>query len=296
MCAETCRCWTATCMMLRHGICLLKLNERLHAQQSVRLLLHHSTPSQRSNSSTASTPFDFNFVLTKAFDCPKQYAPSTPSQTHRHTMDGKSNHLEEAQAPHDHSHASSDLASPRQIDTSQLEEVRDQHQISETTSAEIATSTTPTCLSCEEAVIAETAYRAPCEHWYCRSCLEQLFRTALVHEALYPPRCCVALPWDDMRRQLPMQLCLDSNRRMAELDVPAGERVYCAQQACSLLLGDKRALGGTAICLECNLERAHRVSQCRMLDPVRESQTRLLSRRYAWPASKAGRCVKSAGE
>jgi hypothetical protein len=169
-------------------------------------------------------------------------------------MDGRSNHLEEAQAPHDHSHDSSELASARHINPSQLEEFRDQHQIEETTSAEIATITASTCLSCEEPVAAETAYRAPCEHWYCRSCLEQLFRTALVHEALYPPRCCVALPWDEMRRQLPMHLCLDSNRRRAELDVPAGERVYCAQQACSLFLGDKRALGGTAICLKCNLD------------------------------------------
>jgi hypothetical protein len=175
-------------------------------------------------------------------------------------MDETSNHLfvipepQEAQPLHDHLHDSSDLASARQINLSQLAEVHDQHQIEETTRAEIATSTASTCLSCEEPVTAETAYRAPCEHWYCQSCLEQLFRTVLVHESLYPPKCCVALPWDEVKEQLPRRLWLDSKRRMTELNVPASERVYCAQQACSLFLGDKRVLGGTVKCPQCRLD------------------------------------------
>jgi hypothetical protein len=70
-------------------------------------------------------------------------------------MDEASNHLfnipelEETQSLHDHSHDSSDLASARQIHITQLVEIRNQHQISATTSAEIAIPTASTCLSCE---------------------------------------------------------------------------------------------------------------------------------------------------
>lgn len=45
------------------------------------------------------------------------------------------------------------------------------------------------CISCLEHKKFFDVARAPCNHEYCRECLEELFETSLTDESLFPPRC-----------------------------------------------------------------------------------------------------------
>lgn len=131
--------------------------------------------------------------------------------------------LEEAQSLRHNPHGTADLAAAQQLHLDQLAEFRFLHAIQAMTVAEIAASETPEsiiCTSCEDRVATETAWQAPCEHWYCADCIEQLYRAAMVDESLYPPRCCVVLPWREVREQLPFVLAIRFIRKMAEFDTP----------------------------------------------------------------------------
>ncbi|KAI1428868.1 hypothetical protein F5Y12DRAFT_782432 [Xylaria sp. FL1777] len=46
------------------------------------------------------------------------------------------------------------------------------------------------CIACGEVKDSVSLARVPCEHHYCSECLEHLFRSAMLDESLFPPRCC----------------------------------------------------------------------------------------------------------
>lgn len=46
------------------------------------------------------------------------------------------------------------------------------------------------CIACREETELFNVVRVPCQHEYCRSCLEELFKVSMTDEALFPPRCC----------------------------------------------------------------------------------------------------------
>ena len=73
------------------------------------------------------------------------------------------------------------------------EVVAEEPTAEEPTAGETATTTAVvqapaiTCASCQERVPSNEALRAPCSHNYCTGCLEQLHRTCMTDESLYPP-------------------------------------------------------------------------------------------------------------
>jgi hypothetical protein len=71
-------------------------------------------------------------------------------------------------------------------------------------------------------------------------------------EKLYPPRCCVVLPWEEVKALLPHDLATSFEQRKAELDTPAGERLYCAEPACSHVLGTRTIRARSVVCSLCN--------------------------------------------
>lgn len=152
--------------------------------------------------------------------------------------------LEEIQSLKDDSHGTSDSAMARRFTIDQLLSCRTLHRIDEMSTTEVARAALPppttadTCTCCEDQLEATKAWQTPCEHWYCFDCLETLIRASMADETLCPPRCCETLPWPEIKVLLPKDLATSFEQRKRELDTPASERLYCAQQACSHFLGN----------------------------------------------------------
>lgn len=202
--------------------------------------------------------------------------------------------LEEARSLEDDLNGTSDCAMARRIAIDQLLSCRAINQIGETTNAEFALAMAPlplatdTCTCCEDPLEMNTAWQAPCKHWYCSDCLETLIRACMNDEMLYPPRCCVVLPWQEITLLLPKDLVTSFEDKKRELDAPAGERVYCAQPACSHFLGS----GTNPVrSLTCSLCHSDTCTACRAashaglcpVDPNEaEQQTRQLANEQGW--------------
>lgn len=197
--------------------------------------------------------------------------------------------LEEARSLKDESNGTSDSAMARRIAIDQLLSCRAINQIGETTDAELALamaplpSATDTCTCCEDPLAMNKAWQAPCKHWYCSDCLETLIQATMNDETLYPPRCCVVLPWQEIKLFLPEDLMASFENKKREFDTPASERLYCAQPACSHFLDSRATPARSVMCSLCHSETC---SACRAashagpcpVDPNEaEQQTRQLA-------------------
>lgn len=166
--------------------------------------------------------------------------------------------LEEARSLKDESNGTSDSAMARRIATDQLLSCRAINRIEEMTDGELVRamaptpSATDTCTCCEDRLEASRAWLTPCKHWYCSECLETLIQACMNDETLYPPRCCVALPWQEIEILLPKDLVSSFKQKKIEFDTPASERLYCAQPACSHFLGRTATPARSVVCSLCN--------------------------------------------
>lgn len=46
------------------------------------------------------------------------------------------------------------------------------------------------CIACQKLFRLSDTARVPCNHDYCRDCLQDLFRASITDDSLFPPRCC----------------------------------------------------------------------------------------------------------
>lgn len=212
--------------------------------------------------------------------------------------------LAEAETLQDDSHGTSDCAMARRVHTDQLLSCRAINQIEEMTAAELARAAAPapldtdTCASCGDPLEANTAWQAPCAHWYCFACLETLHRMCMVDEALYPPKCCVVLPWLEVKPLLPADLAASFEQKKAELDTTWADRVYCAQPACSRFLGSKETFRGVARCAACHedtcttCKAASHAEPCSTDTDTALQETRRLAHEQGWQSCRhCGRIV-----
>ena len=64
------------------------------------------------------------------------------------------------------------------------------------------------CVVCQDKCTADDCLRAPCLHYYCDDCLNDLFRVAMKDEQAYPPRCCKQIfNFEDVQRYFNPDLC-----------------------------------------------------------------------------------------
>lgn len=111
---------------------------------------------------------------------------------------------------------------------------------------------TVTCVSCEDRLQLEDGWQAPCSHYYCTGCLEQLHRASMTDEALYPPRCCrQPMPWESARTKINDRLAIAFDLKKQELDVPVGQRTYCSDADCSRFIGPAHIANDLATCSTC---------------------------------------------
>ncbi|KAI1352820.1 hypothetical protein F5Y01DRAFT_324069 [Xylaria sp. FL0043] len=106
------------------------------------------------------------------------------------------------------------------------------------------------CIACSDIKNVADLARAPCKHDYCGECLENLFRSAMIDESLFPPRCCHQdIPVDKNRLFLGDDLVEQFTQKSIELTTP--NRTYCHQPTCSAFIPPKMIKDGIAQCPEC---------------------------------------------
>ncbi|GAB7330514.1 hypothetical protein MBLNU13_g02112t1 [Cladosporium sp. NU13] len=202
--------------------------------------------------------------------------------------------LEEARSLKDDPNGTSDSAMARNIAVDQLLSFRAINQIKKTTDAELALviaptpSATDTWTCCEDQLKITKAWQAPCKHWYCSDCLETLIQATMNDETLYPSRCCVVLPWQEMKVMLPKALVTSFEETRREFDTPAGERVYCAEPRCSHFFGSRATPARSMMCSLCNsntctaCSAASHAGPCPADSNEAEMQTRQLAAEQGW--------------
>ena len=91
------------------------------------------------------------------------------------------------------------------------------------------------CVACgDQKHFAEMA-KAPCEHEYCRACLEHLFRDAMIDESFFPPRCCKQpIPLDKNQIFLVAEVARQFREKALEFSTP--NRTYCHDPKCAAFI------------------------------------------------------------
>lgn len=94
------------------------------------------------------------------------------------------------------------------------------------------------CIACGDAKKWEEVARVPCDHEYCRPCLEELFRLSMKDETLFPPRCDhQEIPLSLVRFFLPSDLAKEFEAKYEELST--NNRTYCHDVACQAFISTK---------------------------------------------------------
>jgi hypothetical protein len=107
-------------------------------------------------------------------------------------------------------------------------------------------------------------------------------------ESLYPPKCCVTLPWDEAKKQLPRQLAHQFGQKCEEFEVLQDQRVCCARRICSHFLGGKQALKDVVRCTDCGFKTcthckaASHSGECSTEGDVATQQTLKLAKEEGW--------------
>ncbi|KAI1745308.1 hypothetical protein F4680DRAFT_98806 [Xylaria scruposa] len=108
------------------------------------------------------------------------------------------------------------------------------------------------CTACGNMIPFENLVRAPCQHDYCRGCLETLFQTAMLDESLFPPRCCRQVISVDVNRLfLSEDLVRQFENKYVEFSTT--NRIYCHQPTCSTFIPPSTIKDGVALCPNCNI-------------------------------------------
>lgn len=108
------------------------------------------------------------------------------------------------------------------------------------------------CVACEDRhSLKKVFYPAPCGHNYCIACVEELHRSAMQDETLYPPRCCQQeMPWGSVRLIVDDELEADFEEKREELSTK--NRTYCHKANCSAFISGVHIAGNIATCPECH--------------------------------------------
>ncbi|KAF5876302.1 putative ibr finger domain protein [Botrytis fragariae] len=107
------------------------------------------------------------------------------------------------------------------------------------------------CTACQELIRCSDIARVPCNHEYCRDCLQDLFRTSMVDDSLFPPRCCrQPITSETVRIFLTDKLILLYEQKKIEFDTP--NRTYCSNPLCSVFIQPESIINEQATCLDCS--------------------------------------------
>lgn len=115
-----------------------------------------------------------------------------------------------------------------------------------TTRLDTSRTTLRDCVACLECKSYNDLPRAACGHWYCRTCLTNLFESAFKDDSLFPPRCC--------RQEIRVCPSYDIFRRFHQKMVEhnTSDKTYCCRPPCSAFIPPTRILYKQAACPVCD--------------------------------------------
>jgi hypothetical protein len=112
------------------------------------------------------------------------------------------------------------------------------------------------CVSCFAE--AEDLHELSCEHVWCRDCLVARIELAMEWEGNWPAKCCMKIDEDEMRALAEFvdedEVVLRYLGKYEEMETPRDQRIYCANQRCSVFLGQRREEAKLVGCVKCNAE------------------------------------------
>lgn len=95
------------------------------------------------------------------------------------------------------------------------------------------------CVCCTDSFKPEEVLRAPCQHYYCRTCVTSLVKACTKDESLFPIKCCKKpITATSLRSHLENDDLRDLfSLKIIEYNTPATRRVYCPKTRCSTFMG-----------------------------------------------------------
>lgn len=106
------------------------------------------------------------------------------------------------------------------------------------------------CVICGEEKDFFEVLRVPCNHEYCRECLEQLFTRSMVDQSLFPPRCDnQEIPLEWARLFISSDLAKEFEAKYDELNTK--NRTYCHEPTCSTFIPEGMIRERLATCPRC---------------------------------------------
>jgi hypothetical protein len=107
------------------------------------------------------------------------------------------------------------------------------------------------CAACYDNKVFFCLARTPCGHEYCKGCLTDLFKCAMIDESLFPPRCCSQpIPPATVRSFLTAELIDQFEKKKIEFGT--SNRTYCSSPRCSAFITMENIEGDSGTCLDCN--------------------------------------------
>jgi len=110
------------------------------------------------------------------------------------------------------------------------------------------------CVACQETKRFFDVIRAPCQHEYCRDCIEDLIRHSMIEESLFPPRCCrqpIPIPSVAVRLLVSSQLINEFLEKKIEIETP--NRTYCYRLPCSAFIPTASISDDIGECAQCHV-------------------------------------------
>lgn len=106
------------------------------------------------------------------------------------------------------------------------------------------------CTACGLGKPLFDTYQAPCEHFYCQECIQNLFELSAIDETLFPPRCCrMEIPLQSAKIYLSSVVVQTFEEKSIEFQTL--DRTYCAQPTCSSFIAPTNITGEHATCPKC---------------------------------------------
>lgn len=108
------------------------------------------------------------------------------------------------------------------------------------------------CTACQQDKKFTEIARVPCRHEYCRDCLQDLFRSSMTDESLFPPRCCrnpIALSF--VRIFLTSDIVRQYEQKRIEF--ATSNKTYCCSPYCSAFIPPANIHDDLATCPECGM-------------------------------------------
>ncbi|KAK8175099.1 ibr finger domain-containing protein [Phyllosticta citrichinensis] len=106
------------------------------------------------------------------------------------------------------------------------------------------------CEVCQEDRRFFDLARLPCNHEFCRDCVDHLFRRSVEDESLFPPRCCQQrIPFSSVRIFLGPETARSYKEKEPELETP--NRSYCHKAKCSAWIPPRNTKGDIGTCPKC---------------------------------------------